>query len=98
MSVVDLASGLLMVLGTAALVLACLGASLARGGLVRLHYVSAAAVLGAPVLILGVLLHDPGDWFKLLLIASLLAGTSPVTSAATARALARRGHVSGAVE
>jgi hypothetical protein len=50
------------------------------------------------VLILGVLLHDPADWFKLLLIASLLAGTSPVTGAATARALARRGHVSGAVE
>ena len=98
MSPVDLVSAALMVVGAAALALACVGASFARGPLVRLHYVSVAAVFGAPVLILGALLHDPGDWFKLLLVGVLLAGTSPVTGAATARALARRGHLSEPAE
>jgi len=36
--------------------------------------------------------RDPGDWFKLLLIMVLLAGTSPVAAAATARAVARGGE------
>jgi cob(I)alamin adenosyltransferase len=39
-----------------------------------------------------VLLRDPGDWFKLLVIIVLLAGTSPAAAAATARAVTRRGE------
>jgi multisubunit Na+/H+ antiporter MnhG subunit len=49
-------------------------------------------VLGAPLVLLGVLVRNPGDWFKLLLILVLLAGTSPVAAAATARAVMRRGE------
>jgi multisubunit Na+/H+ antiporter MnhG subunit len=44
------------------------------------------------VVLLGAVVRDPGDWFKLLLILVLLAGTSPVAAAATARAVTRAGE------
>jgi hypothetical protein len=50
---------------------------------------------GAPVLLLGVLVRDPADWFKLLLIAALLVGSSPMATAATARAISRGGPPRG---
>jgi multisubunit Na+/H+ antiporter MnhG subunit len=80
----------LMTLGSLVLVLASVGAAWPRSALVRLHYLSLSGVLGAPLLLLGILVRDPADWFKLLLILVLLAGTSPVAAAATARPLARR--------
>ena len=42
-----------------------------------------------PLVLLGIVVRDPADWFKLLVILVLLAGTSPAASAATARALTR---------
>jgi multisubunit Na+/H+ antiporter MnhG subunit len=90
-----LSTGLLS-LGALVLVLASVGAAVPRSAFVRLHYLSLSAVLGAPLVVLGVLVRDPGDWFKLLLIVALLVGTSPVAGAATARAIARRGEGPGA--
>jgi monovalent cation/proton antiporter MnhG/PhaG subunit len=91
MSPAHLLSTALMSLGAMVLVLASVGAAAPRSAFVRLHYASLSAMLGAPLVLLGVIVRDPGDWFKLLLIVALLAGTSPVAGAATARAITRRG-------
>jgi monovalent cation/proton antiporter MnhG/PhaG subunit len=79
-----------LVLGSLVLVLASVGAALPRNPFVRLHYLSLSALVGAPLVVLGVLVRDPGDWFKLVLVVVLIAATSPVAGAATARALERR--------
>jgi monovalent cation/proton antiporter MnhG/PhaG subunit len=88
----DVVSTGLMVIGAGVLVLASVGSAWPRSAYVRLHYLSMAGVLGAPVVLLGVLLRDPRDWFKLLVIIVLLAGTSPAAAAATARAVTRLGE------
>jgi multisubunit Na+/H+ antiporter MnhG subunit len=88
-SLAEVVSWVLLVAGTLALVLAGVGASLPRDAFVRLHYVNLATMIGAPLVVLGMLVRDPTDWFKLLLVIVLLAGTSPAASAATARALTR---------
>jgi multisubunit Na+/H+ antiporter MnhG subunit len=85
----DAVSTGLLVLGSLVLVLASVGASLPRSPFVRLHYLSLSALVGAPLVVLGALVRDPGDWFKLGFVVLLLAGTSPVATAATARALER---------
>lgn len=85
----ELAGDVLVVAGGVLLALAAVGSALPRDGLVRLHYVSLAAVVAAPLVLVGVVLRDPTDWFKLLLIAALVAVTSPVAGAATGRALVR---------
>jgi multisubunit Na+/H+ antiporter MnhG subunit len=85
----DVVSWVLLGSGTVALVLAGIGAALPRDAFVRLHYVNLATMVGAPLVVLGVLVRDPTDWFKLVLVVALLAGTSPAASAATARALTR---------
>lgn len=90
MSPAHTVSTALMVLGAVVLVLASVGAVLPRNPFVRLHYVSLSTLVGAPLVVLGVLVRDPGDWFKLVLIVVLMAATSPVAGAATARALNRR--------
>ena len=91
MSVSDTVSTVLLCLGTAVLVVAAVGACLPREALVRLHYLSLAAMAGAPVVLLGVLVRDPADWFKIVAIAALLVASSPMASAATARAISRGG-------
>jgi multisubunit Na+/H+ antiporter MnhG subunit len=88
-NVADVASGVLVAVGTLVLVLAGIGSALPRSPFVRLHYVSLATMFGAPLVLLGIVVRDPADWFKLLVILVLLAGTSPAASAATARALTR---------
>lgn len=92
MSTSDAVSTGLMAIGAAVLVLASVGAAWPRSTFVRLHYLSLSGVLGAPVVMLGVIVRDPADWFKLLLVTMLLAGTSPVAATATARAVARGGR------
>ena len=97
MSPTDVVSTALMALGTLVLVLASVGSALPPAPFVRLHYLSLATLLGAPLVMLGVLVRDPADWFKLVLIVVLLVGTSPVATSATARAVTRerprsRGH------
>jgi multisubunit Na+/H+ antiporter MnhG subunit len=94
-SVQDAVSAALMVLGAAVLVVASVGASLPRSALVRLHYLGVGAMAGAPLVLLGVLVHDPADWFKLGLITVLLVASSPMASAATARAISRGGPPAG---
>lgn len=84
-------SAVLMGLGAAVLVVASVGASLPRSALVRLHYLSMAAMAGAPLVLFGLLVRDPADWFKLVLITVLLVASSPMASAATARAISRGG-------
>jgi multisubunit Na+/H+ antiporter MnhG subunit len=91
----DVASLVLMVAGAAVLVVAAVGASLPRSGVVRLHYLSLGAMAGAPLLLLGVLVRDPADWFKLVLIGVLLVASSPMATAATARAISRGGPPRG---
>jgi multisubunit Na+/H+ antiporter MnhG subunit len=88
-SIGDVIAAVLIVAGTAALVLAGIGSVLPRSSYVRLHYLNLATMVGAPLALLGVLVHDPADWVRLLLIIVLLAGTSPAASAATARAVTR---------
>jgi multisubunit Na+/H+ antiporter MnhG subunit len=88
----DAVSTGLITIGAGVLVLASVGSAWPRNTFVRLHYLSLSGVLGAPVVLIGVLVRDPGDWFKLLLIMVLLAGTSPVAASATARAVARGGE------
>jgi multisubunit Na+/H+ antiporter MnhG subunit len=88
-NVADAVSAALMVLGTAVLAVASVGASLPRSPLVRLHYLSLASMAGAPTVLLGVLVRDPADWFKLVLILVLVVGSSPVATATTARAISR---------
>ncbi|MBO0845722.1 MAG: monovalent cation/H(+) antiporter subunit G [Nocardioides sp.] len=95
MSPQEAASAALIGLGTLVLVVASLGVALPRDLFVRLHYLSLAAMAGAPLVLLGVLVHDPADWFKLVLIAMLLVASSPVGSAASARAIARSSPRSG---
>lgn len=92
MSPADVVSTGLMAVGAGVLVLASVGSAWPRNTFVRLHYLSLSGVLGAPVVLLGAVVRDPGDWFKLLLILVLLAGTSPVAAAATARAVTRAGE------
>lgn len=91
----DTVSTVLMVIGTAVLVVAAVGASLPRSALVRLHYLSMASMAGAPVVLLGVLVRDPADWFKLVVVTVLLVASSPMASAATARAISRGGPSRG---
>jgi multisubunit Na+/H+ antiporter MnhG subunit len=88
-SVGDVIAAVLIVAGTVGLVLAGIGAALPRSSYVRLHYLNLATMVGAPLALLGVLVHDPADWVRLLLIIVLLVGTSPAASAATARAVTR---------
>lgn len=95
MSATDVLSTAVMSLGAAMLVLASVGSAWPRSAFVRLHYLSLSGVLGAPLVLLGVLVRYPGNWFKLLLILLLLAATSPVAAAATARAVARLGEGPG---
>jgi multisubunit Na+/H+ antiporter MnhG subunit len=90
-SVQDAISLALLGIGTLVMVVAALGACLPPRPLVRLHYLSLAAMVGAPLVLLGVLVHDPADWFKLLLITVLLVASSPMASAATARGISRGG-------
>jgi len=90
-SVQDAVSTVLMVIGTAVLVVASVGASLPRSALVRLHYLSMGSMAGAPLVLLGVLVRDPADWFKLVVVTVLLVASSPMASAATARAISRGG-------
>jgi multisubunit Na+/H+ antiporter MnhG subunit len=85
----DAISTALLALGALALVLAGVGSALPRSPFVRLHYLNLATTVGAPVVVLGALVRDPADWFKLLVIVVLLLATSPAASAATARALVR---------
>jgi multisubunit Na+/H+ antiporter MnhG subunit len=79
----------LMAAGAAVLVVASVGACLPRSAVVRLHYLTLGAMAGAPLLLLGVLVRDPADWFKLVLIAVLVVGSSPMATSATARAVTR---------
>ena len=95
MNAQETASAALMVLGTAVLVVASVGASLPRSAIVRLHYLSLASMAGAPLVLLGVLVRDPADWFKLVLITVLVVASSPVATAATARAISRGGPPRG---
>jgi multisubunit Na+/H+ antiporter MnhG subunit len=90
-SVSDVVAAVLVALGTLGLVLAAVGAALPRNPFVRLHYLDLATMVGAPLVVLGIAVHAPDDWFKLLVIVVLLAATSPAASAATARAVTRSG-------
>ena len=95
MTAQDVVSVVLMAVGVAVLVVASVGACLPRSAVVRLHYLSLGAMAGAPVLLLGVLVRDPADWFKLALIGVLLVASSPMATAATARAISRGGPPRG---
>lgn len=89
MSMGEVVSTTLLALGTAVLVLAGIGAALPRSPFVRLHYLGLSTMLGSPLVLLGMLVRQPADWFKLAVIAVLLVATSPAAAAATARALGR---------
>jgi multisubunit Na+/H+ antiporter MnhG subunit len=85
----DATATTLLAVGTIVLVLAGVGAAVPRSPLVRLHYLGLTTMVGAPLVVLGLLVHEPGDWFKLVVITLLLMATSPAATAATARVLSR---------
>jgi multisubunit Na+/H+ antiporter MnhG subunit len=89
MTLGDVVSWVLVAAGALALVLAGVGTALPRNAFVRLHFLNLATMVATPLLLLGLLARDPGDWFKLMAILVLLVGTSPAASAATARAISR---------
>jgi multicomponent Na+:H+ antiporter subunit G len=78
----------LVVLGLAALVLACLGVVVMPGALARLHYVS-VGLLGVILVAAAVVVHGGASLIsvKAVLVAAFMAATSPVLAHATARAL-----------
>ena len=90
-----LLSAVLVSAGALVLVAAAVGSSLTRGPFVRLHYAGLAAMVGAPLLLAGLLVQAPAEGFRLLLIGALVAGTAPVSSSTLARALRRTGHEPG---
>jgi multisubunit Na+/H+ antiporter MnhG subunit len=85
----DAAATALLAVGSVVLVIAGVGAALPRNAFVRLHYLGLTTMVGAPLAVLGVLMREPGDWFKLVVITVLLVATSPAAAAATARVLSR---------
>lgn len=73
--------------GVAVLLLACLGAAVLSDVRDRLHAVSVASVVGAPLATIGLAI-GASTWqeaTKLLLIGLLLLATAPATSAVTGR-------------
>lgn len=86
----------LLTAGTAVVAACALATLVVRDRYVRLHVLTPASVLGAP-LVVAALAVDTGAnraMLKLVLIGLLLAGSAPVLTAATARALAvREGRV-----
>jgi len=94
----DLVSDVLLWLGCGGLVMAVLGAVLAGDVRERLHHVAITSVVAAP-LVVGSLAVEAPTWraaVKLLAIGALVAVSGPVTTAATARALAMREDASAA--
>lgn len=86
-----LATDVLLAAGGLVLVLASVGLVVRRDVRDRIHYVSLAAVVGAPLVVLGLAL-SAASWrsgVKLVIIGMLLAGTGPAVSAATGRAVER---------
>lgn len=98
MSARVLVSDVLLWLGCGGLVVAALGAVLARDVRGRLHHVAMATVVAAPLVVASLAVAAP-TWraaVKLLAIGGLVALSGPVTTAATARALATREDTSAA--
>lgn len=92
MSARDLVSDVLLWLGCGGLVVAALGAVLAQDVRDRLHHVAMATVVAAPLVVVSLAVAAP-SWrsaLKLLVIGALVALSGPITTAATARALATR--------
>ncbi|MEX0429309.1 cation:proton antiporter [Nocardioides sp. DS6] len=91
MSGVDVVAAVLLGAGALVLVIGALGLVVRRDVRDRIHYASLVAVLGAPLVVVGLAL-TAGSWhpaLKLLLIGVLLAGTGPVLSTVTGRAVER---------
>lgn len=91
MSAREVVVDVLLAAGGLVLVLAALGLVIRRDVRDRIHYAALAAVVGAPLVTLG-LAVDASGWraaLKLLVIAALLAGTGPAVSAVTGRAVER---------
>jgi len=85
------ASEVLLGAGGVTLVVAALGVVLQADVRDRLHYAALAAMVGAPLVVIGLAL-TAGSWHpavKLLLIGALLAGTGPALTTVTARAVER---------
>ena len=85
------AADVLLALGGLVLVTGALGLVVRRDVRDRIHYAALTAVVGAPLVVVGLALLAT-DWraaVKLLFIGLLLAGTGPALSAVTARAVER---------
>jgi multisubunit Na+/H+ antiporter MnhG subunit len=81
--------------GTAAAAFATVRLLLTRDRFLRLHFVSVASVVAAPLVTAGLALAPWSSWHdvaKIVLTGLLLAVTGPVTVIATARAARRASH------
>lgn len=91
MSPRELVGDVLLVAGAAWLLVAALGLLLRRDVRDRIHYAALAAMVGAPLVVVALAVTADG-WqlaVKLLVIAALIAGTGPVLSSVTGRAVER---------
>lgn len=81
--------------GVAVCAFAAVRLLVSRDRLLRLHFVSLASVLAAPLLIVGLVIASWSSWhdvIKILLIGVLLFVTGPATVIAAGRAVRRAGH------
>lgn len=91
MSVGHVVALTLVGLGAAAICLSGLGLLLVRDVYTRLHLLAPASSVGVPLVVVGLAVETGAGRaaVKLLFIGALLALSSPVVTAATARAAAR---------
>ncbi|MGI8869334.1 MAG: monovalent cation/H(+) antiporter subunit G [Mycobacteriales bacterium] len=82
----------LLAVGLAAVTLSALGILLCRDPYLQLHFLAPASVIGAPAVIVALMLvgaHPGRSTAKLGIILALLLLTAPAITAATARARAQ---------
>ncbi len=77
---------LFLLLGSSFIAIGCLGLLRMPDVYNRLQAGTKAATLGALALLLGIALHHPDWWSKLLVIAGFILFTNPVGSSTIARA------------
>jgi monovalent cation/proton antiporter MnhG/PhaG subunit len=84
----DLASGALVIVALATIVVSCLGIVTMRGFYVRLHYVGPASVVAPVALAFAIVVQEAlsARGIKSLLVAAVIVATSPIVTHATARA------------
>ncbi len=91
MTAADIVSAVFLGVGTAAVLLSCLGVLAGRNAYARLHYLGPAVIVGATACVLAVIAEDglSQSGIKAILMLVVLLVIAPILSHATARAIHR---------